>query len=419
MNIILGNVNDNMVIYEPQWAGADRFINEKTETNQKYLNDVDCYRVNLNYVGNWKLETDIFEFFKPESLERLRTDKCILVVDITLEGWSPKNSQITVSLHNSCIKHQIDPRKVYYFTSNHREATCYSVFLYSQYNTLQANLNIVENIIISELARTPATPIDFITQKSLCQKFHGDKIFLQLSRRNRSARIMANHELYLNDLHIHAHVSQDRLTDFEVGQAYHEYCRSPYAPKGVTWQQIKKWNDDHLPYVVDYPDFDTNWAAENGTLKYHQTLFSVVLETSMEDVGGTSLFLSEKTFKAIMHRHPLIIFGQRGVNHFLRDLGFATYENYFDIAEFDFEVDHYKRYNLILRQIKPLVKQLLNMPLKERITWRFQHQQILEHNYQALVNSVHSVKLSERFHETVRSYFDGNFLSQFTPNPYQ
>jgi hypothetical protein len=419
MNIVSDNLIDNLVIYEPEYAGADRFINEPTEVNKTYLNDVDFIRINLKYVGNWKLETDIFEFFKPESLEKLRNGRCVLMVDVTLEGWSPKNSQISISLHNSCIKHQIDARKIFYLTSNHRESTCYSVYLYTQYPQLVSNINICENIIISELARSPSLPLNFDSQIKMCEKFHTDKIFLQLSRRVRSARSMANHQLYVHGLVQHGLVSQDKMLDFDVGQTYHEYSRSIYAPPEMTYEAVKKWNEDCLPYVVDYPDFETNWAAENVAVKYHQTLFSIVLETSVEDVGNTSLFLSEKTFKAIMHRHPLIIFGHRGSNHFLRDLGFYTYENYFDISELDYEVDHYKRYQLILSQVKPVIEKLSKMSLQERIKWRFEHRHILEHNYEQLVNSRHSIMIANRLHETIKSYFDQRFLSQFSPNPHQ
>jgi len=418
MNIIFENLKENHVIYEPNYAGADRFINADTEVNQRYLSDIEFIRINLLYTDAWKLETDIFEFFKEESLEKLRHGRCVLILDITLEGWSPKNSKITISLHQSCIKNGVDPRKVFYLTSNHKEASCYSVFLYSNYSHYVDSLNICENIMISELSRFPAPPITMEEQKTYCQRFHNEKLFLQLSRRNRVLRVLANHQLYINNLINHASVSQDKLTDYEIHALNHEYHKSPYASIKYSFEELKKWNDTQLPYVVDYPDFDTNWAAENMTLKYHETLFSVVLETSMEDNGGTAMFISEKTFKAMMNRHPLIIFGQKGVNHFLRDLGFLTYENYFNIESFDFENDHYLRYETMLKQIKNICNTLKTQSLKERIKWRFQHESILEHNYSKLFHSVHSNNVALKLHETIKSYFDNNFHGKFNQNPY-
>jgi len=416
MKIIFDNLIDNHIIYEPQWAGADRFINLDTEINKNHLQNVEFIRLNLKYTDAWKLETDIFEYFKPESLRKLREEQCLLFLDITLEGWSPRHSKITVSLHQSCRKNQIDLRKVYYLTSNHREAVCYSVYLYTQ-NEGPDNINIVENIMISELSRFPAPPLNFKQQEKMCEKFHADKLFLQLSRRNRTPRLMANYELYRNNLTYLADVSQDKLTEHEIYGARNEFLRSPYLDKSIEFEEIKQWNDDHLPYMVDYTDFNTNWAAENGPLKYHKTLFSVVLETSVEDVGGTSMFISEKTFKAIMNRHPLIIFGQKGCNHFLHDLGFKTYENYFNISKLDFENDTYLRYKMIIEQVKMICQQLKKQSLKERIKWRFQHMSIIEHNYNLVFHSVHSCLLSYKLHQTIKSYFDGNFHSKFNQNP--
>lgn len=418
MKLLSDNLIDNNLIYEPANSGSDSFINFPTSINNEFLSDVEYMIVHLKYLESWVKESDIFQYFSPERLEKLKHDRCLLFVDISLEGWSPKNSPITISLHLSCLKNGIDPRKIYYLTSNHRESTCYSVFLYNEFPNVRENINVCENIFISELSRFPGGKISSDKHKELTERCHSNKLFLQLSRRNRSFRIMANHQLYLHGLVHHAHVSQDILTEYEQQDMLHEYYKSPFVDKVFLIDDIKKWNDHCLPYTVDYPDFTTNWAAENFTLKYHQTLFSIVLETSADDVGGTSMFLSEKTFKAMSNRHPLIVFGHKGSNHFLRDLGFMTYEKYFDIAKFDHINDNYLRYNKIIEQVKAICKDLENKSLKDRISWKYQQQEILDHNYEQVFESLHSKNFAEKLHMTIKSFFEGNFHSQFYTNPH-
>lgn len=418
MRLITNNLVENNLIYEPPNSGSDTFINFSTEINKNFLSEIEYLIIHYKYQATWTAESDIFEYFIPETLEKLRSKQCILFVDISLEGWSPKNSPVVISLHKSCEKNSIDPRKIYYLTSNHRESTCYSVFLYSNYPNSINNINICENIFISELSRFRGQKITFEQHQELTEKYHNNKIFLQLSRRNRSFRVMANHQLHLNNLVHYAAVSQDKLTQSEQQDMLHEYYKSPYIDKVFLEDDIRKWNDTCLPYVVDDPDFTINWAAENYTLKYNETLFSIVLETSAEDVGGTSMFLSEKTFKAMANRHPLIVFGHKGSNHFLRDLGFKTYESYFDIDQFDFINDNYLRYNMILKQVKLISNDLMNKSLKERVKWKFKNQEVLDHNYELIFESTHSKQFSMKLHETIKSYFFGNFYCQFNMSPH-
>jgi len=417
MKLLTDNLVENNLIYEPANSGSDTFVNFPTDINHKFLSEVEYIIVHYKYLETWTTESDIFKHFKPEIVEKLKNQRCILFIDVSLEGWSPKNSPISISLHQSCRKNGIDPRKIYYLTGNHRESTCYSVYLYSNFPNQTDNINICQNIFISELSRYPGGKITYEKHKVLTETLHNNKLFLQLSRRNRSFRVMANHQLYLNELVHYANVSQDKLTEYEQQDMLHEYYKSPFVEKVFHLDEIKKWNDNCLPYIVDYPDFNTNWAAENYTLKYHETLFSIVLETNADTVGDTSMFLSEKTFKAISNRHPLIIFGHKGSNHFLRDLGLMTYEKYFDIQKFDNINDNFLRYKTILEQVKALCQQLVNQSLKERINWKFKHQEILDHNYEQIFESVHSKEVSRKLHMTIKSYFESNFHSEFNVSP--
>lgn len=59
---------------------------------------------------------------------------------------------------------------------------------------------------------------------------------------------------------------------------------------------------------------------------YDRTLLSMVVESRVEPW----LFISEKTFKPIAHGHPFMIFGPPGILHYLKALGFATFDHVID-----------------------------------------------------------------------------------------
>jgi hypothetical protein len=59
---------------------------------------------------------------------------------------------------------------------------------------------------------------------------------------------------------------------------------------------------------------------------YSQTCFSMVLETSVDN----QLFISEKSFKPLAHRHPFLIYGTPGTLAHLHSLGFLTFDHIID-----------------------------------------------------------------------------------------
>ncbi len=409
MNLITDNLIENDIVVEPSYCASDELFC----SNSAYSDDlrgIDFIRLFYKYKENWKIDTDIFEFFRPDSLEKLRNKNTILVVDISLEGWPPGEAPIAISLHNSCNKHNVDHRKIFYLTSNRRESICYNY--YAILNKEKDRINIVETSIISELSQPKDyRSIEFHIDE--CKKYHSDRIFLQLSRRNRSHRILANFLVSTDpDLSYSALISQDRIDHItSYADVITEY--SPHDQR-ISYDSLKKWNDHHLPKVADSSDFETNWATNNSRLIYHKTLFSVVLETHVRDAGGTSLFLSEKTFRSIAMRHPLIIFGQKDSNFFLRELGFKTYEQWFDIDSIENETDHYTRFQRIHEQVSKITKHLKSMSIQERLKWRFMREDVLNFNYDRLYNNVNKNVEKEKLHKTIKSLFKGKFQNYFS-----
>lgn len=72
-------------------------------------------------------------------------------------------------------------------------------------------------------------------------------------------------------------------------------------------------------WTHDNPDLDNNTIFNHSI--YKNSLLSFVTETAF---GETGLFITEKTFKAIVAGHPFVVLGQVGTLKFLRELGYKT-----------------------------------------------------------------------------------------------
>jgi len=407
MKLISNNFEKNGLFSEPDGTSSDQVINWPSQINNHFLKDVQYIRVLFDYGEPWTIDCDPFKYLKPESLNNLRDRKCIFVFDNSMEGWSPIECPVVIALHNSALKYQIDLRKIYYLTSNHLEYTCYANFLFL--NNISVGINILQSTMISDMVLPREyEPSDHHQTKFL--ENHKDKFFLHLSRRNRPHRVLANYLMSKSEIKNDGYLSQDKLRRRDVNSILNVSNESPNLINKLTVDDIKEWNRE-LPYVVDSDDFEVNWASYRSEDLYHKTVFSIVLETNVNDRGGTTMFPSEKTFKAIIHKHPFMIFGNRGINSFLKSLGLKTYDSYFDIGSFDFETDPVSRYLKIKDISIHTVNHLKKLTIEQRCQWRFQFKDILDYNYDLLVSGILKKNEFEKLHQTIYSYFSNDFYN--------
>lgn len=92
---------------------------------------------------------------------------------------------------------------------------------------------------------------------------------------------------------------------------------------------------------------------------YEETYFSVVTETlcmrihSQDGHTGIGRLLSEKTFKAMLNKHPFILVGVPKTLQLLKELGYKTFSPWID-ESYDDEYDDCKRLLMIIQEIKKL-----------------------------------------------------------------
>lgn len=84
----------------------------------------------------------------------------------------------------------------------------------------------------------------------------------------------------------------------------------------------------------------------NNPQWYSNTGYSVVLETSIDDVK----FITEKTFKPIANGHPFIVLGSPGILKVLQNYGFQTFDSIID-ESYDDEHNLSKKMDMIINLI--------------------------------------------------------------------
>ena len=348
------------------------------------LDDVVYFNLLLDYGQTPTSTTDLFEFFKNEDIDYLRNNKkAILFFDCTFEGYPEWDLVIAQSLEFSCTKYQINPKKIFLFTGNLKE---------NNYNTL---INIIPVFLLHlSFQAYGVNSINLDYAKEMCNQ-NFSKFILSLSRRPRSHRVFAHFMLSKSEIFDDAIISQDR-----IGSNF-DWISSDILNKMESTQEEFLNFSRNLPFLADGDNFNINKPFSILKKLHSSTLFSIVNETHADNFNNKSLFFSEKTLKPIINFQPMIIYGQAGINRKMSDLGFKTYESYFNL-DFDDESDDIYRYRKLLKNVIDVVKYLRSLNRSQQIEWRFKNQELLEFNYKNLL-SMDITKLQlEKFLTLVR-----------------
>jgi len=343
--------------------------------------DVSYIKLLLSYPIPDYNNADLLQFIDKQSLDQLRNGRTILIFDSTLEGFSPTNTPIAKALYHSCTLHNVNPKKIFYFTGNLIDNS--------------ADINIIPIFMLDQVREWESTNVNVgrcKLAKQLCKQNY-EKFILSLSRRNRSHRVFAHCMLYNSPLLEHSIISQDIIDinfNFDI-----------IEKMGLTIEHITKFKNS-LPLIADANQFDVNEPFNALPELHSKTAFSIVNETLVDNNNNTTLFFSEKFLKPIINFQPMLIYGHRGINKKLSLLGFKSYESYFDL-DFDDESDDIIRYKKLLLSANETANILKTLSREDQIGWRFKNTKLLKHNYSIFLQNVHSKKQINLFENLLSS----------------
>lgn len=113
----------------------------------------------------------------------------------------------------------------------------------------------------------------------------------------------------------------------------------------------------NLPLLVDGVLTDRVQEFDITNLAFHSCLFNITAETSSQtEANWRSVFLTEKTWKAIMQRQIPIWYGVPGLVKQVRALGFDTFDDIVD-HRYDRVLDETQRHQTVFDQISQLNQQ--------------------------------------------------------------
>ena len=221
--------------------------------------------------------------------------------------------------------------------------------------------------------------LDFFNYNRTIKK---EKKFLSLNRRWHDHRLLLVCGLAYNNLLEHGYVSLGVAPE-EVTQAQqtidelHAQHESEYIKVG--FDKIK----NNLPLQVDLVDLRINqFQATSLPIEFYQTsCFSLVSSTCAFQTREKSVGFTEKEIKPILARHPFIIHNLAGALVHLKNMGFLTFERWFD-ESYDEETDDNKR----LIKITDEVRRLSELSFEQWDIMLEEMSPVLEHNYNRLVN---------------------------------
>ena len=139
----------------------------------------------------------------------------------------------------------------------------------------------------------------------------------------------------------------------------------------------------HLPLLVDGMLTDRVQEFDISNTLFHSCLFNIVAETSSQsEANWRSVFLTEKTWKAVMQRQIPIWFGVPGLVEHVRSLGFDTFDDILGDHQYDTIMDETARHQSVF----DLIRQINNQcSLADCQTLRQQLQPRLEANFEQLL----------------------------------
>jgi len=212
------------------------------------------------------------------------------------------------------------------------------------------------------------------------------KIFLCFYHRPTAARLaLAGHlNQYYTDqsiIHFSFDINNDSLGQFEFDKLLN-YDSSSIVPAANLLQ--------YLPILQGSRDRHTRYRGYDYedplTAMYTHALIDLVGETHVQ---GRTFFPTEKTTRPILLKKPFIVFASRDYLAYLRQMGFHTFNEFWNE-----DYDGFETRDRLLR-IYQVINEIATRPLSELVDIYQRMQPILEHNYNLLMTQSYNKNITE------------------------
>lgn len=312
----------------------------------------------------------LFAYLNDTYINALRNKQALLLIDQTLEGY--QTEWLWDFFHSNFAMHDIPPESVVYFTGNliadlQYKEWCESSFVPRRMKVIPYShfeRDICRIAYESKLTNNFAEKINY-------KKTHSIKTYNCLQKRPRTHRSWFYLYLFKNNLlnngiistndyngHIPAIEGREVPADLLIEGA-------KQLPLTINNTPNNTQSDQHyINRILDEVCLDS-WV-------------SVVSEASFAD-SDLTVFISEKMFKPIACMHPFIVVGNKGSLKKLHQMGYKTFDRFFDESYDDLPT--FDRFDAIIKTIKEIDA------IEDKLSWYNSMKDVLVHNYNVLMTS--------------------------------
>lgn len=312
--------------------------------------------------------------------------------------WVVNRKWFMHAIHDFCTEHNIPPSNVTYHGSNYRMDEVYDKW-HKLYYPNQQKINLLYGSFGLRLYANDSHWRSEVFVPNQPNKEIRPKRFNCLNANmGLPHRIMLLKSFYENGL----------LDEERNILSFHLDLKSPYVDLPdelynrcpIQYDVKGSWDDvyDVLLKPVVKGIIDYNKGGDYSQI-YNDTYFTVTTEScecysfidnhfmdkeldSHMSQFHREAFLTEKIFRPMIYWHPQLVISTDGTLRILKELGFKTFNDYWD-ESYDDEPDGKKRIEMITK----IVKQLDAMSLEEWHKMYLDMMPILEHNRQQLLES--------------------------------
>jgi len=225
-----------------------------------------------------------------------------------------------------------------------------------------------------------------------------EKLFLCWNRRFRSHRtllILSLDKLGLVDRSYYSMGKTDpefNYQKFTESVRMNLYSNNPYL---LTYQDLINL-DEKLPLTIDGETQIGEMCSNNtgnATQYYEKSLISIITETNCDSEYIT---LTEKTFKVFKEKHPFILVGVPGSLKAVRELGFKTFNEFWDES-----YDEIEDFNQRLLKIISICKEIGEWDNAKILDFKRKVKPIIDYNHRYL-KSGNTNEISNKIKDIVR-----------------
>jgi len=297
---------------------------------------------NCNFIRNHKNVG--FKRLPQQVLDDVKNNKAKIIINVAGEGFSGGNDK-KFKDDLDIIQTWIDdaglpPTNVYYF-----------------------NGNLISNDIKSDKVKYHVVPLFTFEGWTILniEKDISDYTTLEFEPADKFLYINLNrtprtHRLYLLASLRSKNLFDDGQNSFNMECIDSQHCfeeLTALAPPADILKNAEEIKSIGKLFVdVDNSDLNVPHFNVDSSL-YKKTFISLITETT---TFNNSIFITEKTMRAILHGHPFIILGNKGLLKRLKDLGYKTFDQWID--------ESYDDYDTIQEKVEIICKNLES--LKEK-----------------------------------------------------